>query len=141
MNGAERNAVTRIRSLDAGLLVAVILASLASFLAAGCASGKGATGAIHPGDTFSFEGKDYVLRQVQDDFVLLRFREPGDDSSGLISGYVDEVFRVSRYDLGQGRWYGSSRLQGVYVQWLGLDAFALEDDRAALGGAEVVMLR
>lgn len=140
MNGAERDNVTTHRTI---LLPLLALAALlgAALLASGCASRRGASGAVHPGDTFSFDGKSYLLQQVQEDFVLLRYREQEEGGSDLISGFVDEVFRVSRYDLGQGRWYGSSRLEGVYVQWLGLDAFALEDDRAALRGAEVVMLR
>jgi len=116
-------------------------AILSLSLLGGCASDTGGrTPDLRPGDTASFHGERYRLQQVQDDFVLLRFRDP-DDGQGAISGYVDEVFRVSRYDLGQGRWYGSSRMPGVYVQWLGLEAFALESDRKALGGAEVVMLR
>ncbi len=58
-----------------------------------------------------------------------------------ISGFVDEVFRVSRYDLGEGRWYANEKLPGVYLQWLGLDSFALAHDRSAVGDAPVVMIK
>lgn len=115
---------------------------LAPLLAApGCASVAAPDSEIvEPGDTFSFEGNEYRLLQVQEDYVLLRFREPGSEA-GAISGFVDEVFRVTRYDLGQGRWYASQRLPGVYVQWRGLDAFELARGPSALRGAEVTMLK
>ncbi|MCK6480136.1 MAG: hypothetical protein HUU06_01625 [Planctomycetaceae bacterium] len=123
----------------ATLLLAVVL--LPALLLGGCASTGGtSSGTVHPGETVSFKGEQFLLLTVQEDFVLLRYRDP-DADDGVISGFVDEVFRVSRYDLGKGRWYGSSRLPGVYIQWRGLDAFALESDPAALGGAEVVMVR
>lgn len=110
-------------------------------LAAGCA-GTSAAGIqrIEPGQTVEFEDRAYQLRQVQEDYVLLRYREPG-AGQGALSGFVDEIFRISRYDLGEGRWYANARNSGVYLQWLGLDSFGIAHDRAALGGAEVVMVR
>ena len=121
---------------------AVLLAAAAA-LAQGCASAPARSGgmeSIRPGDTVDFDGQTFQLRQVQEDFVLLRYRAPGTEGGG-ITGFVDEVFRVSRYDLGNGQWYSHAKLPGTYVQWLGLDSFALAHDRSALRGAEVVMLR
>jgi hypothetical protein len=115
---------------------------LAAAFAAGCAGTSGAGGmeSVRPGDVVEFDGQVFQLRQVQEDFVLLRYREPG-GAGGGITGFVDEVFRVSRYDLGAGQWYSHAKLPGTYVQWVGLDSFALAHDKAALRGAEVVMLR
>jgi hypothetical protein len=129
-------------------LLPVVL-SAASLLSAGCASAptSGPRRAlppgverIEPGETIEFEGRVFQMRQVQEDFVLLRYREPAGVGGG-ISGFVDEVFRVCRYDLGEGRWYTHAKLPDVYLQWLGLDSFAMAHDRSALRGAEVVMLR
>ena len=123
------------RFLAKTLLPALLL------LAAGCASTSGSgIGRLDPGQTVEFDGKAYQLRQVQEDFVLLRYREPGSEA-GALSGFVEEVFRVSRYDLGAGRWYANEKLPGLYLQWMGLDSFALAHDRKAIGDAEVVMLR
>ena len=110
-------------------------------LAAGCAS-TSASGVqrIEPGGEVEFEGRAYKLQQVQEDYVLLRYREPG-STEGALSGFVDEVFRISRYDLGEGRWYANQKNAGVYLQWLGLDAFGIAHSREALGGAEVVMVK
>jgi len=110
-------------------------------LAAGCA-GSSASGIqrIEPGQTVEFDDRAYQLRQVQEDFVLLKYREPG-SGQGALSGFVDEVFRISRYELGEGRWYAHQKHAGVYLQWLGLDSFGIAHDREALGGAEVVMLK
>ena len=110
-------------------------------LAAGCAS-TSASGIqrIEPGQTVEFDDRAYQLRQIQEDYVLLKYREPGAEQ-GALSGFVDEVFRISRYDLGEGRWYANQRNSGVYLQWLGLDSFGIAHDRAALGGAEVVMVK
>jgi len=121
------------------LLVAVLFTGAVA--SAGCAS-TSANGIqrLDPGQTVEFDGKAYQLQQVQEDFVLLRYREPGGDK-GAISGFVDEVFRISRYDLGTGRWYSNDKLPGVYLQWMGFDSFALAHDRKAIGDAEVVMVR
>jgi hypothetical protein len=117
------------------------LAVLLLVLAAGCASTAGpGIQRIEPGQTVEFDDRAYQLRQVQEDFVLLRYRDPGTEK-GIISGFVDEVFRISRYDLGEGRWYAHEKLPGVYLQWLGFDSFGLAHDRKAVGNAEVVMLR
>ena len=123
-----------IRSLAAPL----VLAALAVFSAACASAPPVPSPRVLPGDTFAFEGEEYLLQQVQEDFVLLRYVDPDD---APISGYVEEVFRVSRYDLGQGRWYAHRRLPGVYLQWLGLDAFALARGSGTVRGSEVVMLR
>jgi len=125
-----------------GRAAAAFLLAAAASLAQGCASSRGPSGmeSIRPGDTVEFDGETFQLRQVQEDFVLLRYRAPGVEGGG-ITGFVDEVFRVCRYDLGAGQWYSHAKLPGTYVQWLGLDSFGLVHDRAALRGAEVVMLR
>lgn len=118
------------------------IALLMLFLvAAGCAS-TSASGIqrIEPGQTVEMDDKAYQLRQVQEDYVLLRYREPGSEK-GAISGFVDEVFRISRYDLGEGRWYANQNNAGVYLQWLGFDSFGIAHDRKAIGNAEVVMVR
>ena len=121
-------------------ILPVLLLSAAAALAASCASrpAPGVVRPIEPGEAFEFEGGAFQLRRVQEDYVLLRFREPSPDAGG-ISGFMDEVLRVSRYDLGEGRWYASEKLPGVYLQWLGLDSFALARDRDAV--AEAVMPR
>lgn len=122
--------------------VATAILLTAAALVAGCASAPANRGTetLRPGDIVEFEGQVFQLRQVQEDYVLLRYRAPGAEG-GLISGFVDEVFRVSRYDLGAGQWYSHAKLPGTYVQWVGLDAFAMAHDREMLRGAEVVMLR
>jgi hypothetical protein len=110
-------------------------------LAAGCAStSAGGIQRLEPGQTVEFDGRAYQLLQVQEDFVLMRYRDPATEP-GAISGFLDEVFRISRYDLGEGRWYANEKLPGVYLQWMGLDSFGLAHDRKVLGNAEVVMLR
>ena len=122
--------------------LSALLVALALVVAcAGCAS-TSANGIqrLDPGETVEFDGKAYQLQQIQEDFVLLAYREPAAEK-GVISGFVDEVFRISRYDLGTGRWYANERLPGVYLQWLGLDSFALAHDRKAIGDAEVVMVK
>lgn len=122
-------------------LVALALMFAGSLAASGCAStSSNGIQRLDPGQTVEFDGKAYQLQQVQEDFVLLRYREPGAEK-GVISGFVDEVFRVSRYDLGAGRWYANEKLPGIYLQWLGLDSFAMAHDRAALGDAEVVTVK
>ena len=129
------------------LLTRVLFVAALSALPLGCAS-PGPSGAslpagvekVVPGETIEFEGQVFQLRKVQEDYVLLRYKEPGGTGGG-ISGFVDEVFRVCRYDLGNGSWMTHRNLPGVYLQWLGLDSFALARDRSALGGTEVVMLQ
>ena len=125
-----------IRRSLAALAVAALFA-----LSAGCAAARPAPRQeVQPGDSFAFEGKQYRLQQVQEDFIVLRYRDP-DDAPGPISGFVDEVFRVSRYDLGKGRWYAHERLPGVYLQWLGLDSFVLARGGEMPRSVEVTMLR
>ncbi len=125
------------------VLVPVVLA-FATLISVGCASAgpplPPGVERVQPGETIEFEGQVFQMRKVQEDFVLLRYREPGGVGGG-ISGFVDEVFRVCRYDLGAGCWYTHARLPDVYLQWLGFDSFAMAHDRSALRGAEVVMLR
>jgi hypothetical protein len=111
--------------------------ALAAFLAA-CASTPSATRAdpikIGPGDVFEFEGTLYSLVLVQDDFVLLRYREASGAAGGL-SGFLDEVFRVSRYRLGEGRWVSAESMPGLQVQWAGGDNFVLGPNAAAAAPA------
>lgn len=113
-------------------------------LLAGCASFKGTepavTDRVQPGQVFAFEGQDYRFDVNQEDFVLLR-RVEAEGNPGEITGWVKEVFRVSRYHLGDGRWYMYEGLPGAYLQWKGGDEFTVVRDQAALGGAEVAVLR
>jgi len=107
------------RVLRPVFLVAVALA------AAACASTSGGPPAkFGPGQTVEFGGTAYQLHQDDQDFVLMRHREPTGEA-GAISGFVDEVFRVSRHRLGEGRWTDPVRAPGVALQWRGLDTFSL----------------
>ena len=119
---------------------AFAVAALLAFCAGCAATPLPGRQEVQPGDTFAFEGKQYRLQQLQEDFIVLRYRDP-EESPGPISGFVDEVFRVSRYELGKGRWYAHERLPGVYLQWLGLDSFALARGADRPRGIEVTMLR
>jgi hypothetical protein len=89
---------------------------------------------------FEFEDRAYRFQLVADDFILHR-RVDGDGRPGEITGWVREVFRVSRYDLGQGRWAMHESLPGCYIQWHGGEDFAIARSRAELRGAEVALLR
>jgi len=114
-----------LRRLRPALLFAVVA------LATACAStGSGTSGRFGPGDTFEYEGTGYKLLQVEQDYVLMRHRSP-DGEAGAISGYVDEVLRVPRSRLGEGRWVAGEKMPGVSLQWLGLDSFSLVRDGGA----------
>jgi len=107
-----------------------------SGLASACASTSGSPDGpvrLEPGDTVEFQGETYRLMLVQDDFVLLRYRDPG--TPGGLSGFMDEVLRVSRYRLGEGRWSAEEGQPAVRMRWTGGDAFVL--DRDAGGGLAV----
>jgi len=113
-------------------------------LAAGCAStgrsGPEAMEAVGPDRPFVFEDREFRILTVQDDFVVLENVKP-ENNPGEITGWVKEVFRVSRYDLGEGRWFMYEGLPGAYLQWCGGDQFRLARDRNDLEGAEVALLR
>jgi hypothetical protein len=80
---------------------------------------------------FEFEDRAYRFQLVADDFILHR----------RVDGDGRPVFRVSRYDLGQGRWAMHESLPGCYIQWHGGEDFAIARSRAELRGAEVALLR
>ncbi len=128
----------KMRMTTRGLFLAGALAAAA--LGTGCASARSSGPAeARPGREFTFEDQDYRMLVVDTDFVLLR-RVGSDSGPGEITGFVQEVFRVSRYDLGEGRWYVHRSLPGTYIQWRGGDSFALTRDRSLLRGAEVATL-
>ena len=79
---------------------------------------------LEPGDTVDFGGETYRLVLVQDDFVLLRYVDPG--TPGALSGFMDEVMRVSRYHVRQGRWNSDEGKPELRMQWAGGDAFVLD---------------
>jgi len=123
------------------MLAAAVLA--VAGLTAGCAALAGSPDTperIVPGTPFAYEGDDFRMMMVQDDFVVVRLVRP-DGNPGEITGWVDEVFRVSRYDLGEGRWYMYEGMPGAYLQWRGGYHFSLVRDREALAGAEVAILK
>ncbi len=95
---------------------------------------------VQSGRTFAFEGNAYRIDRVEDEYVLMR-RVDSDGSPGEITGWVKEVFRVSRYDLGSGRWYMYEGMPGAYLQWAGGDDFTIARNRDALAGAQVALLR
>jgi hypothetical protein len=132
----EDLAMSRVRSVIPALFL-----SAAALLSAGCASrGPGEFERIGPGEVVEFGDEAYKLLGVQEDFVLLRYRQRGEVPGG-ITGFVDEVFRVTRYDLGEGRWYAHEKAPGVCFQWMGFDSFALAEHRELPKGAVVYMLR
>ncbi len=110
---------------------------------AGCASSppvpRGAR-VIRPGDEFGFQGKAYQFLKVADEFVLLR-DVPYEGTPGAMSGFLEEVFRVHRDDLGRGRWYMHPRLPGCYLQWRGGDEFTLARDEGLVRGDEVELIK
>jgi len=118
--------------MRAWLRTLAILAVAASFAA--CASTSSSSGSdpvrAAPGDVVEFDGNLYQLVLIQDDFVILRYREPSGEAGGL-SGFLDEVFRVNRYRVGEGRWGSLESMPGVQVQWAGGDNFVLARDAAA----------
>ena len=65
---------------------------------------------------FHFKGKD--------DFILMRYLDSG--TAGGLSGFMDEVIRVSRYELRQGRWNSEPGKPELRMQWAGGDAFVLD---------------
>ena len=105
-----------------------------SFLASSCASLSGGPDdpvRLEPGDTVDFEGETYRLMLVQDDFILMRYLDSG--TAGGLSGFMDEVIRVSRYELRTGRWNSEPGKPELRMQWAGGDAFVL--DHQIKGGA------
>jgi hypothetical protein len=123
----------------------VFLAAVAATAAACASAGPSSSSRFGPGEVVVFDGNSYQMLQVDQDFVLMRHREPVGEAGG-ISGYVDEVFRVSRYKLADGRWVSPERAPGIALQWLGLETFALSKDDFVLpapsveGGSEVVLV-
>ena len=114
--------------MRAWLRALAVLAVAASFAA--CASTSSSSSeAVRaaPGDVVEFDGNLYQLVLIQDDFVILRYREPSGEAGGL-SGFLDEVFRVNRYRVGEGRWGSLESMPGVQVQWAGGDNFVLARD-------------
>ena len=107
-----------------------VLAVAVSFAA--CASTSSSSDPVRaaPGEVVEFDGQLYQLVLIQDDFVILRYREPSGEAGGL-SGFLDEVFRVNRYRVGEGRWGSLESMPGVQVQWAGGDNFVLARDVAA----------
>lgn len=95
--------------------------------------------ALRPGGTFRFQDREFRLDSVQEDFVFMQNVKP-DGKGGEVAGWVEEVFRVSRYDLGQGRWHMHPKLSGLYLRWLGGDGFAISRDAAVLGPDEPKVL-
>ena len=98
-----------------------------SILASSCASLSGGPDdpvRLEPGETVDFEGETYRLMLVQDDFVLMRYLDNND--AGGLSGFMDEVLRVSRYELRKGRWNSEPGKPELRMQWAGGDAFVLD---------------
>ena len=98
-----------------------------SFLASSCAALSGGPDdpvRLEPGDTVDFEGETYRLMLVQDDFVLMRYLDS--NTAGGLSGFMDEVIRVSRYELRTGRWNSEPGKPELRMQWAGGDAFVLD---------------
>jgi hypothetical protein len=93
----------------------------------GCATtnvpGDG-TVVVSPGESFKFDNGLYRMEQVGDDYVLRR-EIPEEGEKGEVSGWVDEVFRVGRYQLHKGSWEILPRLPGVLLVWKGGDSFTL----------------
>ncbi len=123
------------------LFMAAALA-LATVVTTGCMSTHrmGEQELVAPGKAFALDGNDYRIDVVQEDFVLMQRVEP-EGNPGEITGWVKEVFRVSRYDLGTGRWYMYENMPGAYLQWAGGDNFVVARDEVALAGADVTLLR
>jgi hypothetical protein len=115
--------------------------ALAFAALAGCATSPPTPGLhrLEEGKSVEFDGRLYMLDRVEEDYVVRRYREPGEGR--IISGFVEEVFRVSRYDLGQGRWHAGGKLPGAYLQWLGLDSFALVHEPAGYVPSGTVMAK
>jgi len=122
-----------------GRILALVL--LITPWGAGCAAPGAERAASHqafgPEESFSFEGHEYRLKSVQDEFVLVRLLPEGGEP-GEMSGWMDEIVRLSRYELGGGRWHLEGDLDGVFLQWKGGETFSLvrkwrkgDDPRAA----------
>ena len=110
-------------------LRALAAAALAALLPA-CASSRSAAPApvrVSPGQVAEFDGGLYQLVAIHDDFVLLKSREASGEA-GALSGFLDEVFRVNRYRVGEGRWGGLERVPGLGVRWAGGEEFVLVRD-------------
>ena len=121
----------------------VFLAAVALAAAACASTSGGGPSRFSPGETVRFDGAVYQMFQDDQEFVLMRHREPSGEAGG-ISGFVDEVFRVPRHSLSEGRWTDSRRAPGIALQWLGFEKFALTRAEDVLpappvdAGAEVV---
>jgi hypothetical protein len=113
----------------------VFLVAVAA-MAAACASTAGSPPSrFGPGETVEFNGTAYQMILVDQEFVLMRQRDSVGEAGG-ISGFVDEVFSVPRYRLGEGRWTNPTKAPGVALQWLGFENFALtRDDDVATAAA------
>jgi hypothetical protein len=89
---------------------------------------------VGPGQICEFDGQLYRLVVVHDDFVLLRYRDATGEA-GALSGFLDEVFRVNRYRVGEGRWTALEAMPGMRVQWAGGDDFVLARESDPSGPA------
>lgn len=122
-----------MRAIIRTLLVLALAASIAACASTSSLSNPDPVRAA-PGDIVEFDGNLYRLVLVHDDFVILRYREASGEAGGL-SGFLDEVFRVNRYRVGEGRWASLEAMPGVQVQWAGGDSFVLARDGTRSGPA------